>query len=86
MQAGSHPFQWTTTVVLNADAETGGRKEFFGEVAQPALPKDLHFELPPGMVGDPCRFQQCRKYCLKVIMPDWYAAWSCGGDVLRTPG
>lgn len=64
-QAGSHPFQLTTTLTLNAGVETyPGRKveELEGEigrVAQPALPKDLHFALPPGLVGNPTPFPQC---------------------------
>jgi hypothetical protein len=51
-QAGSHPFQVTTTTILNAgpDAEL--------EI-QPAIPKDLHFKLPPGLVGDPTPIPQC---------------------------
>ena len=49
-QAGSHPFQLTTTVVMNQT-----RPE-----PQPiALPKDLRFNLPPGLVGDPNAAAQC---------------------------
>jgi hypothetical protein len=63
IQAGSHPFQYTTTLVLDAGRETKGREfhEFgsFGEVEQPALPKDLRFAQPPGLVGDPSPFPQC---------------------------
>jgi hypothetical protein len=48
-QAGSHPFQLTTTMTLNQTAD-----------AQPvALAKDLHFELPPGLIGNPSPFPQC---------------------------
>lgn len=48
-QAGSHPFQFTTTVALNENAE-----------AQPAvLTKDLKFNLPAGLVGNPTPFQRC---------------------------
>jgi hypothetical protein len=60
-QAGSHPFQFTTTLVLNAGEETegfslGGQ---LGEVTQPALPRNLRFDLPPGLVGNASPFPQC---------------------------
>ena len=63
-QSGSHPFQLTSTVVLNAGSETSDDGEFnlgneIGEVAQPALPRDLRFDLPPGLVGNPSPFPQC---------------------------
>ncbi len=48
-QAGSHPFQFTTTLDLN---ETGA--------AQPAaLAKDLSFRLPAGLVGNPTAYPRC---------------------------
>jgi hypothetical protein len=48
-QAGAHPFQLTTTLVMNQTA-----------TRQPvALPKDLHFNLPPGLVGNPNAATQC---------------------------
>ncbi len=61
-QAGSHPFQLTTTTVLNAGAETAYLANLeapVGEVMQPALAKDLHFALPAGLVGNPTQFPQC---------------------------
>ncbi len=48
-QAGSHPFQMTTTVMLNETIE-----------GKPiALAKDLHFKLPPGLIGNPDPFPRC---------------------------
>jgi hypothetical protein len=48
-QAGSHPFQLTTTLNLNQTAES-----------QPvALAKDLHFRLPPGLIGNPTAYPHC---------------------------
>jgi hypothetical protein len=48
-QAGAHPFQLTTTLALNEKAER-----------QPvALPKDLSFRLPAGLIGDPNAVAQC---------------------------
>ena len=49
-QAGSHPFQLTTTIALNQSEDP--RKP-------PALVKDLRVKLPPGLVGDPTPFPQC---------------------------
>ena len=48
-QAGAHPFQLTTTLTLNQTAER----------YPVALPKDLSFNLPPGLVGDPNAAAQC---------------------------
>ncbi len=44
-QAGSHPFEYTTTMQLNEGTSK--------------LPKDLHFNLPPGMIGNPTVLPQC---------------------------
>ena len=49
-QAGSHPFQFTTTLDLNQTSKPSN---------PPALPKDLHFNLPPGLSGNPTPFPQC---------------------------
>lgn len=49
-QAGSHPFQFTTTLDLNQTSE--------GEPAG-ALAKDLSFRLPAGLVGNPTAYPRC---------------------------
>ena len=49
-QAGSHPYALTTVLDLNRTAEAP---------FQPAQPKDLHFDLPPGLLGNPTPFPQC---------------------------
>ncbi len=49
-QAGSHPFGVTATLDLNRSATAP---------YQPAQPKDLNFELPPGLVGNPTPLPQC---------------------------
>jgi hypothetical protein len=49
-QAGSHPFQLTTTLLLNQGPEPG---------VLSAKAKDLHFKLPPGLIGNPTPFPQC---------------------------
>jgi hypothetical protein len=62
-QAGSHPFQLTTTLTLNQVMESQrplGMREFGRLKSLPAaLPKDLHFDLPPGLIGNPTPFPQC---------------------------
>jgi hypothetical protein len=57
-QAGSHPFQLTGTLYLNSGDEVsaGGA---LTKVLQPAMPKDLRFALPPGMVENPSPFPVC---------------------------
>ncbi len=51
-QAGSHPFQLTTTLNLNQSVESG-------VAFTPALAKDLRFYLPPGLIGNPNAVPQC---------------------------
>ena len=48
-QAGSHPFQYTTSIILNENSE--------GEPV--ALAKDLHFKQPAGFFGNPSAFKTC---------------------------
>jgi uncharacterized repeat protein (TIGR01451 family) len=50
-QAGSHPFQLTTVLALNQTADP---------TKPPALVKDLHFQLPPGLIGNPTPFPRCK--------------------------
>jgi hypothetical protein len=49
-QAGSHPFQLTTAEALNQTADP---------LKPPAAVKDLRFNLPPGLIGNPTPFPQC---------------------------
>ncbi len=49
-QAGSHPFQLTTDIALNQTAHPS---------KPPAAVKDLHFDLPPGLIGNPAPFPAC---------------------------
>jgi hypothetical protein len=64
-QAGSHPFQLTTTLALNGAIET---YHYISEEGEPIAPKlvgpakmakDLSFNLPPGLVGNPTPFPRC---------------------------
>jgi hypothetical protein len=63
-EAGSHPFQLTTTFNLNETLQRyGGNTE--PQPSAPALERNLDFKLPPGLigdanvVGDPNAVQQC---------------------------
>ena len=49
-QAGSHPFQLTTTFALNQTADP---------LRPPALPRNLTFKLPPGLIGNATTLPQC---------------------------
>jgi hypothetical protein len=49
-QAGSHPFQLTTVIAPNQTSEVG---------VPPEATKDLRFNLPPGLIGNPTPFPQC---------------------------
>jgi hypothetical protein len=48
-QAGSHPFQLTTTQEVNQTTEP----------RPVGLGKDFHFNLPPGLLGDPSAIPRC---------------------------
>jgi len=52
-RAGTHPFQLTTTIALNKTIEEGDTP------ASAGLVKNLHFALPPGLLGDPNAVPQC---------------------------
>jgi hypothetical protein len=61
-QAGSHPFQLTTTLTFNQILEPnrGAKPSEESVVPEPvAMAKDLHFLLPPGVIGNPTPFPQC---------------------------
>jgi hypothetical protein len=56
-QAGSHPFQQTTNIAFNQGSPTGNGVEYMA--FPPALPKDLQFQWPPGLIGNPIPIPQC---------------------------
>ena len=56
-QAGSHPFQFTTSLDLNQIAYPYLQDE---QLAFPAaFAKDLRFKLPPGLIGNPIPLPRC---------------------------
>jgi hypothetical protein len=69
--AGSHPFQFTTTIALNQTEDaraipnpmppeiSGGGYYNKPSVYPVSSPKDLHFQWPPGLIGDPTAFPTC---------------------------
>ena len=57
-EAGSHPFQLTTTIVADSGPQQGtSRRE--AVVSQPALPRNLRFTLPAGFVGNTTAAPTC---------------------------
>jgi hypothetical protein len=64
-QAGGHPYQLTTTLQLNAGSviPTSGEGLVKGArpyaTEQPALPRNLRFPLPAGMIGNVTAIPQC---------------------------
>jgi hypothetical protein len=69
-QAGSHPFQLTATLTFNTVAtqvEDGYLKEILPEVLPVGMTKDLKFDLPPGLVGNPTPLPKCPLYVFENI-------------------
>jgi hypothetical protein len=61
-QAGSHPFQSTTDIAFNQGTDP---------TTPPAAVKDLRFNLPPGLIGNPTPFAQCPlKEFVKTVPPE----------------
>ena len=58
VQAGSHPFQLTTTLDFNERLGMNAGEHTLVQLA-PALPRNLSFALPPGLLGDPQAVSQC---------------------------
>jgi hypothetical protein len=60
-QAGSHPFELTTSLVFNVGSREAPSVENEGTewALASAAPKDVEVALPPGLVGDPNSVPQC---------------------------
>ncbi|HWX45673.1 MAG TPA: fibronectin type III domain-containing protein, partial [Solirubrobacteraceae bacterium] len=62
-QAGAHPYELVTDVVLSHTTEFSGEAE---DVNNTALnTKDIHINLPPGLIGNPTSIPRCNRYLLK---------------------
>jgi len=62
VQAGTHPFQLTTTIALNQGPDINPLvtpPEYRPEVAPVGLVKDLDLRLPPGLIANPAQIPRC---------------------------
>ena len=74
-QAGSHPFQLTTTLALNRTSDHFHQPVTASGVRE--MPKDLHFDLPAGLVGNPTPFAQCPDAAFIERKPPYKISNSC---------
>jgi hypothetical protein len=58
-EAGSHPFQLTTTIQLNSGPLIPGITRLTTRGEQPALPRNFRFSLPAGLVGNATAVPRC---------------------------
>jgi hypothetical protein len=69
-QAGSHPFQQTTTFSFDQT----------GEAKPVALVKDLHFKWPAGEIGNPAPLPKCTLVQFSTILNETQAETACPSD------
>jgi hypothetical protein len=72
-QAGSHPFQLTFTLGLNAQTvpvSEAGLEEYPQVQPVGSFTKDLRFNLPPGLVGNPVPLPKCN---IKVFLEEGHS-------------
>jgi hypothetical protein len=65
VQAGSHPYGFTTTLQFNEIEEPSNNHN-----PSPAPVKDLHFDLPPGLIGNPTVIPQCTFEQFSQLVPN----------------
>ena len=58
-QAGSHPFQLTTSFTMNLRAMPTKYRHVSLEEQPYAMTRDLRFSLPPGLIGNPTPLPKC---------------------------
>ncbi len=72
LQAGSHPFQLTTTLDFNQTLRRYLKPEGEAEATWPsatsAMPRAIHLKLPTGLVGDVSAAQQCSEADFSAIV------------------
>ena len=67
-QAGSHPFQLTSTIAFYQTLEANQQ---FGKLpTTPSLVRDLRIDLPPGLIGNPTPFPQCTLLAFDTLGPN----------------
>lgn len=59
IQAGGHPFQLTTTLQFNTNKLDVGSSRKGTSIEQPALPRNLRFSLPAGLIGNATAAPRC---------------------------
>jgi hypothetical protein len=76
-QAGSHMFQLTTTLALNQTSDA---------IPAGGLTKDLHFKLPPGLIGSATAIPQCsiKEFLTPVLSANECSSQSAVGAVVVT--
>lgn len=78
IQAGSSPFQLTTSLDFNQTLESYVNFGVSGLVpSAPALVRDLTFNLPPGLIGNVNGLQQCSDAEFVTIIPGSNSANAC---------
>jgi hypothetical protein len=80
-QAGSHPFQLTTTLVFNTQGVPvyNGVEGALTEVQPVALTKDLRIDLPAGLVGNPTPLPKCN---IRVFSEEVLGRQACPNDTV----
>jgi hypothetical protein len=76
-QAGSHPYETTTSFMLNNQPED--IQSPFGGRTTGGILRDLHVELPPGFVGNPIAIPKCSRQDFDVRL-DGSLNPSCPSD------
>ena len=69
VQAGGHPFQLTASLQFNTNALDIGPSRGASSIQQPALPRNLRFPLPAGLVGNATAAPRCEMTEFFELLP-----------------